>query len=1327
MSSTQKGKNNKNDPEEDSLDEILSWGSPISRASEGLDSSKNSPSNVTLDFLDDDSEFKINELSDDRKESKTSIPNENSSGISVNKIQNPKKKSIFDSSESNEKENELESFPVQNDFPNNNYVSSINESIDENEFETNQSSMIPSITRLQAQDTQNDYTQIDNVNDFTTNEQHLDSMDNENMPEYNNNEAIGFEETNQDNNTFSSFSENHEYTTNINNLENNELNNRDESNESIKENELAQEYNSFEKTEGFDEIIDENNQIAQSTEYQTIHKPNDDFKTSPNAEKNDNLWDNDDNSLFSSDDNNISLEDQSAHLNSEDNDSSKSYSNLDIDKEYSSDEPLNTKAFSDSNKSESHSKITSERSEEGKSVCSDFSLSNNTFDSLGTEGTMSPSSGISSRFKFEELKSKESTQFDSQLSLEPAISERQSFEDKIEVEDSSKAPNSSGLFSDSEDDSFEINFEKKNNEIDSEFNKTPKNNFDREFISKQSTMNETTANPNEKESVSMNQKSELDADGSIQSKIDSSLNEDAVMTRPYSTKETAQVKSINSFNKASDLVVKNILNRPKFKNKNFENSDQKTFDNNQEIAGNIENSSTSNNSHFTLNSKLNNSDLEKNNLNPQTTVIESTTTINQPKSKFSATPNKTSKFLNAVGIKFVGNTLAVCSRKSATRSQNGGYVDIKMNLVEFYVSKLPEISENSFKDKRVFEIIKLPLKNIVTDYPAIKSILHLKDSQIFNNDVAFTLSYHKLNEFCTNGESLIEKPLEILESVDSDLKNNKLQFEVLKMKLGLPYSFDNIEIPTDLLKQVALTGNSNLIKSFIKSQNNRIFFFIIFYKLGLVQFEIYRNLFENNFYHQFVLSKLGLIEYTQKSKSKWNLNNFINIGISKILNVTKTEQNITKTPLEIAFSNNKFLESVSSETKNEASTSSKLQIDSRDNENISLSSKDSNIPTKLDSNFSKTNGNSIRMPSFPGKKLEHSALTNGSQKNDIKTESEDNEIKAKDAFNLSSTSSIDKKTANEVSKPEDLTLHDNETSSELQTNSEVQNDLSNFAKLSIDSKGLNDISVKSELIDKSLNETKKVRTSSFFEDSDSGDIFGLVSSPPLQNTSESIGQQEITKPTPSVQAPVEPTSQKTEGTTKAFGKYNFPISKTSSLSSSFPQSSSGKFENLVKPSGFSFPVKKKEETVNAETHSEPLKSSDDSVLNTNSTLSSQDSASIYKKKLSKSFADIFSLESGDTQVSEAPDLSSCFAEVTETDKPILQAKEPSSSSFFSFFRRKPAVAQVQEDPLLNRATRPLKAELKVPVNKERKIIQSSYANMKETSNVDIPGANTTKK
>lgn len=123
-----------------------------------------------------------------------------------------------------------------------------------------------------------------------------------------------------------------------------------------------------------------------------------------------------------------------------------------------------------------------------------------------------------------------------------------------------------------------------------------------------------------------------------------------------------------------------------------------------------------------------------------------------------------------------------------------------------------------------------------------------------------------------------------------------------------------------------------------------------------------------------------------------------------------------------------------------------------------------------------------------------------------------------------------------------------------------------------------------------------------------------------------------------------------------------------------------------------------------------------------SSLEKNETQGIYKKKFSKSFADIFSLGSqGDDSASL--DVSTYVDDINENDKPMLvkDFEEESKSSIFNVFgifkKKDKAVARKNAEPP---KPRPLRSTMKIP-EKARVIVKSVYANKKSHS-LEIPGA-----
>lgn len=1181
MTSPQKMKESKNVLEEDSLDEILSWGSPLSKTTEI--SPNNSPSSSSLDFLDEEPNLKI--------QIKEPVPEQ------VSK-EETRKRSIFDSSESDE--NRIEETD-----------GNLNRKYSE-DYELDRNENIHPDIQYQENLKENYFTDF-NRNDVNKKEaSSLESKDRKSMWENEDDDSLFSSEGDIESCPQRSEIEEEKVNTNSPNESY-----KHEVNENLNQLKQPEEYN-ITNQEGQRESYDEENNFNISEVNNSQEESMDDFNEKSTSSIVQNITD--DGSASSENNHKTDIHENSfkGDINEsfDISDFHRNFPSCEIDREYSTEDLPMT-----------NEKTEFEMSEEGKSVCSEsFDIQSNSDLEVSNKNSNIPIGNTEHQIK------------------NPAIS------------NSNRETKSNALFSDEESDSFDLNFENK--------------------LSKQNSSISSNRQANESEELKTSQKNSPVFDNADVSPI-----QDSKMLSPSVDQEKSlnssifseMTNSVKNESKTNPNIVDTLLNNEK------QNKKIHTFNTNSHISDSKKKD--------TNQAKIQSNDIMKD-LNNDSTV----------KSKFSMSPSQTSKFLGKLNVKFTGNLLFLRSKKTVKRSQGNGCVDVQINIVEFFSPKLPEISENSFKDKRIFEAVRLPIKNIITDYPAIKSLLFLKDETIFTKDITFTVTSHVLNECINNGNSLSDNPSLLINSACDQVKNNPIQFEILKMKLGLPYSFEDISMPVHLFNQIALCGNPSLIRSFIMSQDSPLLFFILFYKLNLVTFESYRSLFDFNLYYQFVLSKLGLVDFTLKSRSKWNLNSFINMGISKILNVNKMEQPVSKTLLETVFSDTKAI-THSAEERNKLSP-----------KNI-----DSIQPEDLNTNENQ---------------LQRGSMIDGTKvKIENKSPSADNQSTPPIEKNLSRFGNQKQQELKSI-KTDRIKDIENEAPAISDSADKLPAILDDFSKLSIDTEEVYS-PVPSE------SETKKARTSSIFEeDSESSDLFENleISSPVTQNKTEPIKSKPINLTGSRNDAIIEPKPAKepintsiedniamnnssnskdiNNSTTNTLMDKRFPAIKSPILSSdkkvSPPLPNIPKVENNSPK--LSFPVNKKETSADAE--SVP-------------TLKESSEESSYKKKFSKSFADIFSLESDNTTVSETPDLSSCFAEVNETDKPILLTKEPASSGFFSFFRRKPAV-QAPEDPLLNRATRPLKAEMKVPEKKERKINQSAYANMKETSNVDIPGASTKK-
>lgn len=1252
MDQTKKEKRNK-DVLEDSMDEILSWGSPLSRGSDRINSEKGSPSSTTLDFLDDEPNFRITEADLAKQVDKMNISEHSND-------KKNKKKSIFESSES------LESLESSNIKTTNNNISNENsKAINHNEEHDKKKS-------LSIWDDEDDDSLFEN-----------NSQDVEEVAEIAN-EPLADKVYECDD----------EDLKKVNETDNNVFNNEDveSSNEFNLENSINEtndnETNAFEVNADLENSINElnDNEANVFDENTDLEKPNETDSNGFNNEANafDEIIDNETNGSS----NELNLENSKNILN--DNETNE----------------LNEKVDLENSKSRSNENIFE----------NDFEESDEDFFGRSEELNLKEDKSVSTSIDQEDLDLLSNANLNEKVDTELLTSELDedktvSISSEIDV-NSHKIKNSvlmapeSYETQNSDDISHKFTPSMELDEFSTEGNFNQ--NFDNEF----STRSEEA-------------KSFCTEEFELKPKeiINSNLTENSSINQPASS-ITQELFSSSEDDDPFNINFKQESLNTKFKNDSMEDILEASVDQTNKIAKDELKTVEPRVGDNSIKSDkiLKSEQIDKSTIkelsdkpvpnglikNKMPELLSKSTSMSSPMKKpisskvISSKPSTTSKFLNPLALKYIGNELFVCIRKHVKRSINGNIIDLTINSTSFLTPKIPEISENSFKDKRVFEAINLPLRNIISDYPAVKSLLFLRDDLIFTKDVVITLNSNVLNDCCTQGELLINKPSELLKSIDQESSSNKLQHEVLKMKLGLPCSFEGIEMSANLFNQIALTGDQSLIKSFIKSQENRILFFILFYKLNLVRFESYRHLFENNIYFQFVLSKASLIEYSQKSKSKWNINSVINLGISKILNVNKPEQSNAQSPLELAFSGTKQIisEPAPTENKNLTEVPDKSKIVSSLNEKSLFAeslSTDSSL-SEISSNFSSISSNfsSLSMDS----KIS-SSFTEKLKKSRIAVSNKPYLLKKQEP------SSVDKEASIIENKIADLSVNDKKL--------EIPTDLK-------------------------IEEPKIVKRNSIFEESNDDDLFGIEdsnSSPSIKKLSPMLESKSYTSPV------IDSTKPVIDSTSPDIKSHQSPDVKSHQSPDIKPLSPVQPIAKPLGSSNFKFTPPTNRNFKNLDLKTPPInvtkaqnllneseqKTPESVYKNPSNVKSASDllEDNVYKKKFSKSFADIFSLD-GQTEVSETPDLSSCFAEITETDKPILDVKETVSSGFFGFFRRKPAVvAQPKEDPLLDRATRPLKAELKMPQNKERKVVQSPYANMKGAASVDIPGFNSTKK
>lgn len=576
-------------------------------------------------------------------------------------------------------------------------------------------------------------------------------------------------------------------------------------------------------------------------------------------------------------------------------------------------------------------------------------------------------------------------------------------------------------------------------------------------------------------------------------------------------------------------------------------------------------------------------------------------TVNNKKMSFG--PAHSTKLQSCISFIYIGDTLITSHITNIKRCLNNSIVDKQINLVEFHRICMPNIDDKSFRNHLVFDILSLQIKNITADYPKIKSILNLKDEKIFKHNIMINIDKDLLNDPKTS----LDTPAVMFDSLRNSEELSSLEVNLIRYKMGLPYSFCDVSISVNLLEQVALYNNPELTKRYIISQENPIIFFLVFYKLKLVNVDEYSFMFSKNLFHQYILSKIGVGNF--KSKNGWNVRSIVDFGISKILNV----ENEYKTP-------NSPLDNITPI----------LDYQMKPEPEFTHYSSDSN--TNIVEDYQK--------------QQDHDVIAEDDKKQDFS--------------------------------------HD------------------------------------------VAHKTSEVSKKSIFEDSDEDFVF---EKPDQSSVKNNVFYRYSNESVASIESLKDSELKNDENVNTIDTGMSITTIDTDNNTLSSPHN------NIYSPQTNNDPSSPHNHILSTEIDKNTLSSPQDDniVMSSSSPQTDNDPSSpqIYKKKFSKSFADIFTLE-GTENVAENIDVSSYVSDPGEKDKPILldDAGSRSSvvSSFFGFFKKKtPDAPKSQDDLMMNRATRPLKAEIKAPEKKERKIIHNAYANRKDVGDFEIPGFKPTKK
>jgi len=570
--------------------------------------------------------------------------------------------------------------------------------------------------------------------------------------------------------------------------------------------------------------------------------------------------------------------------------------------------------------------------------------------------------------------------------------------------------------------------------------------------------------------------------------------------------------------------------------------------------------------------------------------------------------------------------------------------------------------QEAFERSNVYKVLSIDNLN---DLSAL-NFLGISDEDLFDSCIDAEIDGSLLNKALLEGYSFPDTLLSSLTLPDS------LSGDLIRYKLGL-LSADKISFRSNNFYQILQTHDKNLFRAFVSSQEDKILFFTIFYKMGLLDFEDVRDELDlNSFYHQHVLYKLGILhegeDVNKDFGSQHDQVEFLSLEDS----LADTNEHLDNQ--DNYEPNNKDYtalfnahESASSDVIEDLTTANDEGHDAsnkhRSRPLFEDSDGSSDLFPEIDKKHDKDTGNAsqnLEDSSF----LQHSDKSNDKEclDNDYKNESPttysfDDETKG--ISNLSIK-------PNEITNAESTGEEDNKI--ERHSSNLVTDDTQPSYSL-ITNVGSNE----KETLEPSNNEIRN---------SDEHETSSNVS---MNFHKEEIGNEQKSEVVDEhAKAEEEPADSPLE-------EQSIKSSDSALLEDENPDKTIYHSESNSKSSS-------------------DLKS---------------DSSSLYKNKFSKSFADIFTLE-GDASENISSDVSSYIADTTENDKPLLslsEAEEKSSviSSIFRIFKKKPVESpQPKNDPYLNRFSRPKTAELKIP-EKERKVVHKPYANKKQADSFEIPG------
>lgn len=703
-------------------------------------------------------------------------------------------------------------------------------------------------------------------------------------------------------------------------------------------------------------------------------------------------------------------------------------------------------------------------------------------------------------------------------------------------------------------------------------------------------------------------------------------------------------------------------------------------------------------------------------------------------------PSKTTKFESTNTIKFAGNKILRHFMKTSKRVSGNTIVDKPIWIFELHQLAIPVVTENSFKDKTALKIAELHIKSnhCKDDYLKIKSILNLHDEAIFNHDLVISIEKDELNTMLTNRNMLFSSQEEIFNYIAVCSNFNPLETSIIRHKMGLPCCFADAKLSPHLLNEVLSINIPELTLEFIKQQqSNRVVYLIIFYKLGMMDARSLEPFYSKNIFYRFLLAKAGMssAKTVKEGKSGWNVRSIVDFGISKILNVEKANHHTSPLESIVADAIQQHATSTLTTKSNSVENSHTTTISSISG-NCSSNNEFGIIhPTANKSTFSTdisqfrstavfTNGNEASNTNYQEQYFNTNDQEHFSNKNVQKHQLSTNQ----DLSSCAKQSS--KKFIFDESDDEDFFPAEN------LTKSENYNEISE-QQISADNSVV-DLRVHDDIVgliqEDETHDLKETDDVASFIDEQSCAFPENESTPATVSieTSETGNEINPVDDTTSTNHPDNYTNATADDDRVIYEQSNLQQDVSTEYETSLDQrpdpQEKGDFPSVA-PITYQSPLDQRtdlQDKKNLSADNNEISEIHQSDNSLTPELPKDEKNQLYKKKFSKSFADIFDV-GGEASAPSNVDLSSYVPDVSESDKPISMTESTDTkgsvlSSIFGIFKKKPVEPTKPKPNIMQeRMSRPLKAELQAPEKKERTVIQSSYANMKNTDNVEIPG------